>query len=99
LISAALRKIVGGVQDISRNVSAIAEWSREQAIGLNEVNNAVNSIDQGTQQNAAMVEQSTAASRSLAKDAQSLTALLSFFALDTACVLPGASDRPVRRAA
>ncbi|MDP9840410.1 methyl-accepting chemotaxis protein [Neorhizobium huautlense] len=96
---AALRKIVEGVQDISRNVSAIAESSREQAIGLNEVNNAVNSIDQGTQQNAAMVEQSTAASRSLANDAQSLTALLSFFALDTERVVQRAPDWGSRQAA
>ncbi|MEB2846707.1 HAMP domain-containing protein [Rhizobiales bacterium RZME27] len=96
---AALRKIVEGVQDISRNVSAIAESSREQAIGLNEVNNAVNSIDQGTQQNAAMVEQSTAASRSLANDAQSLTALLSFFSLDKPSAVPRAPDRASRQAA
>jgi methyl-accepting chemotaxis protein len=77
-----LRQIVEEVREIDRNVSAIVEAAREQATGLQEINTAVNTMDQGTQQNAAMVEQSTAASHSLAKEAASLNSLLKQFTLD-----------------
>jgi len=75
----ALTAIVEQVQQISTNVQAIVIGSREQATGLAEINTAVNTIDQGTQQNAAMVEESTAASHSLAQEAASLFELLSHF--------------------
>ncbi|WP_421357964.1 methyl-accepting chemotaxis protein [Agrobacterium rosae] len=75
----ALEVIVGEVQEINRHITAIVESSREQSVGLQEINTAVNTMDQGTQQNAAMVEQSTAASHSLAKEAASLNQLLSRF--------------------
>ncbi|TAX64115.1 methyl-accepting chemotaxis protein [Rhizobium leguminosarum] len=77
-----LETIVAEVQEISRHVNAIVEAAREQSTGLQEINTAVNVMDQGTQQNAAMVEQSTAASHSLAREAASLTALLAHFCLD-----------------
>ncbi len=77
----ALEVIVGEVQEINRHINAIVESSREQSVGLQEINTAVNTMDQGTQQNAAMVEQSTAASHSLAKEAASLNQLLSRFNL------------------
>ncbi len=77
----ALEVIVSEVQEINRHISAIVESSREQSVGLQEINTAVNTMDQGTQQNAAMVEQSTAASHSLAKEAASLNQLLSRFKL------------------
>jgi methyl-accepting chemotaxis protein len=76
-----LQTIVGEVQEINRHVVAIVEAAREQSTGLQEINTAVNTMDQGTQQNAAMVEQSTAASHSLAKEAASLNALLAQFNL------------------
>jgi methyl-accepting chemotaxis protein len=76
-----LENISAEVQEINRHVSAIVEAAREQSIGLQEINTAVNAMDQGTQQNAAMVEQSTAASHNLAKEAASLTAQLSQFNL------------------
>jgi methyl-accepting chemotaxis protein len=74
-----LQTIVGEVQEINRHVGAIVEAAREQSIGLQEINTAVNTMDQGTQQNAAMVEEQTAASHSLAKEAASLNQLLSQF--------------------
>ncbi|MDL2410664.1 methyl-accepting chemotaxis protein [Rhizobium calliandrae] len=76
-----LQQIVREVEDIDRNVRAIVEAAREQATGLQEINTAVNSIDQGTQQNAAMVEESTAASYSLAKEVTALNDLLGKFNL------------------
>ncbi|MEZ2130754.1 MULTISPECIES: methyl-accepting chemotaxis protein [unclassified Sinorhizobium] len=75
----ALEAIVRQVGDIDTNIAAIVTASREQATGLAEVNRAVNAIDQGTQQNAAMVEETTAASRGLAREAENLRNLLSQF--------------------
>ncbi|MBW8445873.1 MAG: HAMP domain-containing protein [Arenimonas sp.] len=75
----ALEKIVAEVQEINRNVGAIVTSAREQSTGLHEINTAVNTMDQGTQQNAAMVEEQTAASHSLAQQAASLTSLMAQF--------------------
>ncbi|EUB96843.1 methyl-accepting chemotaxis sensory transducer [Rhizobium sp. CF080] len=75
----ALEVIVVEVQEINRHIGAIVESSREQSLGLQEINTAINTMDQGTQQNAAMVEQSTAASHSLAKEATALNQLLTRF--------------------
>jgi methyl-accepting chemotaxis protein len=75
----ALTEIVSQVQNVSVNVTAIVEAAREQAIGLKEINTAVNTMDQGTQQNAALVEQSTAASNSLAREAETLFGLIGRF--------------------
>lgn len=77
----ALGVIVSEVQEINRHVHAIAEASREQSIGLQEINTAVNTMDQGTQQNAAMVEETTAASHGLANEAAALSQLMSQFTL------------------
>lgn len=75
----ALEIIVHDVKQINENVEAIVQSSREQSNGLQEINIAVNTMDQGTQQNAAMVEEQTAASHSLANEAATLSSLLSQF--------------------
>ncbi|WP_421869369.1 methyl-accepting chemotaxis protein [Pararhizobium sp.] len=80
----ALEVIVHEVDEINLRVSSIVEAAREQSIGLNDINRAVNVMDQGTQQNAAMVEESTAASHTLAAEASALTTLLSNFQLGEA---------------
>ena len=63
-------------------MNAIAIAAKEQAVGLVEVNNAINAMDQTTQQNAAMVEQSTAASMTVAAEARKLRDLVGQFRLD-----------------
>ena len=78
---AALEKIVAQVAEITGLVTEIAASAREQSTGLGEVNSAVNQMDQVTQQNAAMVEQSTAASHSLAQEAEDLARLVAKFKL------------------
>lgn len=78
----ALQTIIGDVQEISGHVLAIVEASREQSTALAEINTAVSTIDQGTQQNAAMVEETLAASVSLAGQAEQLKALLATFRLE-----------------
>jgi methyl-accepting chemotaxis protein len=57
----------------------MAAAAEQQATGIQEVNAAVGQMDQATQQNAAMVEESTAAARNLAGETKSLTDLVSFF--------------------
>jgi methyl-accepting chemotaxis protein len=78
----ALDHIERQVDDIDLDVVAIVDASREQADGLREINQAVNIIDHGTQQNASMVEESNAASHSLASEAEALFALLTRFKVD-----------------
>ncbi len=86
----ALAQIVGQVQQVNANVSAIVTGSREQSTGLKEINSAVNAMDQGTQKNAAMVEEATAASHGLAREAESLFQLVRQFNL-------GGSDANAQR--
>ncbi len=75
----ALQEIGGQVHHINSDIMAIIDASREQSLALGNINHAINEVDQGTQQNAAMVEQQTAASRSLAHESQQLFALLEQF--------------------
>ncbi|HRL07318.1 MAG TPA: methyl-accepting chemotaxis protein, partial [Brevundimonas diminuta] len=63
------------------------------ATGLQQVNTAVNQMDQVTQQNAAMVEESTAASHSLAQEADVLAASVARFRIGGA-VAPAPSSAP-----
>ena len=75
----ALSLIVDKVAQIDALISEIATSSREQATGLNEVNAAVNQMDQVTQQNAAMVEEATAAAHSLREETLVLADLIGKF--------------------
>ncbi|MCW6513036.1 methyl-accepting chemotaxis protein [Lichenifustis flavocetrariae] len=77
-----LDRIVAQVIEINGIVGAIAAGTQEQASGLAEVNIAINQMDQVTQQNAAMVEQSTAASTSLAREANELASLVGHFRVE-----------------
>lgn len=76
---AALKAIVTSVTDISTQVSEIAVSAREQSSGLAEINAAVNQLDQVTQQNAAMFEQTTAASHALTSEAEALSRAMGLF--------------------
>jgi len=74
-----LTRIVEHVAQLNQLVTGIAASAQEQASALAEVNTAINQMDQVTQQNAAMVEETTAASHSLASEAQSLAELVAQF--------------------
>jgi len=67
-----LQRIVDRVAEIDGLITDIAASAQEQATGLHQVNSAINEMDQVTQQNAAMVEQSTAASHALVQESQGL---------------------------
>lgn len=75
----ALNIIAGKVNEISTLVAEIALAAQEQSTGLGEINRAMNQMDQVTQQNAAMVEESTAASHELKREAAELTQLTARF--------------------
>lgn len=100
----ALGEIVNSVASISTRVTEIAVSSREQSVALGEINTAVNDLDQVTQQNAAMFEQTTAASHSLNSEADALVRAAERFQITKAApemtkeILKGAKDAPLRRA-
>ena len=75
----ALKHIAEQVTAINSLINEVAQASEQQSRGINEVSVAVGNLDQVTQQNAAMVEQSTAASHSLSGEAEQLQKMTSFF--------------------
>jgi methyl-accepting chemotaxis protein len=74
-----LEDILRRVSEVSGLVSEIASGATEQATGLEQINTGVNQLDQVTQQNAAVVEESTASSDSLRIEAERLVEALSGF--------------------
>ncbi len=98
----ALERIVTQVTEINGLVSEIAASAKEEALGLAQVNTAVNEMDHVTQQNAAMVEESTAASRVLADEARELSRLVARFKLSSVhaatTARPAAAAAPARAA-
>jgi methyl-accepting chemotaxis protein len=77
-----LEQIVASVKKVSDIVAEIAAASREQSSGIDQVNKAVMQMDQMTQQNAALVEQATAASQSMADQARSLNEMMVRYRVD-----------------
>ena len=94
----ALGQIVSQVAEIDGVITEIAASAGEQANGLAEVNTAINQMDQVTQQNAAMVEESTAASHALARDAEELGRLVSRFQVDAKAARPSRHPSTARSA-
>ncbi|NKN36229.1 methyl-accepting chemotaxis protein [Agrobacterium sp. a22-2] len=78
----ALHRIGEDVLRINEHVKSIVTSAREQSVGLSEINAAIGQMDQVTQQNAAMVEQTNAASHTLASDAENLGRLVGQFRID-----------------
>jgi methyl-accepting chemotaxis protein len=84
----ALGRIVTQVSQLNGLVVELAASAKEQATGLGEVNTAVNQMDQVTQQNAAMVEEATAASHGLSGEAQELARLVGQFRIGESVAPP-----------
>jgi methyl-accepting chemotaxis protein len=90
-----LGAIASKVTEIDALVASIAMSAQEQATGLNQVNTAVNQMDQVTQQNAAMVEEATAAASSLKNETVGLSSLIGRFHLDrTGAAAPARASQP-----
>ncbi|WP_162651763.1 methyl-accepting chemotaxis protein [Lentilitoribacter sp. Alg239-R112] len=77
----ALAKISEHVNEIDGQISTISQGANEQLTGIQEVNNAVSSMDQVTQQNAAMVEENTAVTQQIADEVSTLSGLIATFKL------------------
>ncbi len=77
-----LKEIVGSIRQVASIVSEIASASVQQATGIDEINSAVSQMDEVTQQNAALVEENTAAAQSLVDQARTLEGLVGFFKVD-----------------
>jgi methyl-accepting chemotaxis protein len=76
-----LGEIVAAVRKVTAIVAEIAAASREQSSGIEQVNKAVSAMDEGTQQNASLVEEAAAASESIVEQVQALNALISRYEL------------------
>ncbi|MDR3504684.1 MAG: methyl-accepting chemotaxis protein [Acidocella sp.] len=92
----ALSRIAEQVEQLNELARGIAKSAGEQAAGLGEVNEAVNQMDRVTQQNAAMVEESTAASHGLEAEARELAKLVGQFQIGGG--LPAFAPLSVRKA-
>ncbi|TFI59611.1 methyl-accepting chemotaxis protein [Sphingomonas parva] len=95
----ALGRIIGSVDEISGLVSQIALAADQQSAALAQVNTAITEMDKVTQQNAAMVEESNAAARSLTDEATGLARLVGRFNTGAPAGVPTAGARPKRQPA
>ena len=87
----ALKAITERVVQIATLMSDMANNAQEQAASLDEINVGVSQLDQVTQRNAAMVEESTNATKSLESQSQALSSLVARFT-----VKPAGADTPLR---
>ncbi len=93
----ALMRIVSSFAGIGQLVSEMASSAENQATGIAQINVAIGQMDQTTQQNAAMVEQSTAAAHSLAKEADGMAALVAKFEIGDGAPVAAAPRRAANK--
>jgi len=86
-------EVVGGIGAVAELMADIAAAAAEQSAGIGQVNQAVMHMDQGTQQNAALVEQASASAHALEQQARQLVAAVATFELDA----EGAADATAAR--
>ncbi|MCI2263329.1 methyl-accepting chemotaxis protein [Xanthomonas indica] len=80
---ATMHEIVGSVQRVTGLIGEISAASGEQSSGIEQVNRTVAQLDEVTQRNAALVEEATAAARSMEEQAGGLAAAVGVFRLDS----------------
>ena len=89
-------EVVTSVQRVADIISEIAAASAEQTTGIDQVNQAVTSMDEVTQQNAALVEEAAAAAESLLEQANQLSDVVSVFKVEGASNERRVSHSPMR---
>ncbi|ANY61041.1 chemotaxis protein [Comamonas aquatica] len=89
-----MQEIMGSIQRVGDIIGEITAAANEQSTGISQVNQAVGDIDQMTQQNAALVEQSTAAAESLKEQTHQLSDVVSQFILSNQPAALSAATRP-----
>ncbi len=77
-----MRQIVDSVSNVSDMIGNITRSSREQAVGIEQINRAILQMDQSTQENAALVEQAAAAAAALQHEAGKLSSVTDRFRVD-----------------
>jgi methyl-accepting chemotaxis protein len=95
-------EVVTSVKHVADIISEIAASSVEQSQGINQINHAMVSMDEATQQNAALVEQAAAAAESLVGQAHALTDAIGVFKLgnsNTSIAARKSTSRPIARLA
>jgi len=92
----ALHRIIDRVKSVGDAIAAIAETASQQSSGLSQVNGAIGAMDSMTQQNAAMVEETTAATQSLAREVGMLAKAFGSFQINSTGNAP--SYTPIERA-
>lgn len=93
----ALAEIVGSIGKVAGIVEEISGASQEQASGVQEINRSITSLDEMTQQNSALVEQSTAAARAMTDQSGQLAELMAFFKLNTGSAVLPSKPIPARK--
>ncbi|WP_127168390.1 methyl-accepting chemotaxis protein [Xanthomonas sp. BRIP62415] len=83
-----MAEIVSSVQRVTDIMGEISAASQEQSAGIEQVNITVTQMDETTQQNAALVEEATAAARSMEEQAVQLTEAVAVFKIDTTAMSP-----------
>jgi len=74
-----LQQIVNDVKKVGDIIAEIAAASSEQTAGIEQINQAVTSLDEMTQQNAALAEETSAASATMSDSARNMQEVMSFF--------------------
>lgn len=92
-----LSEIIAAVENVSAMIQEISTAAREQSAGIDQVNSAVAQMDEMTQQNAALVEEASAAGEAMAEQAQSMTQMMEFFDIELSAPVqpPRAHPAPV----
>ena len=85
---ATMAQVVDSIRQVNTVVAEISSASQEQSTGIAEVGTAITHMDQATQQNAALVEEATAAAQSLQQQAHSLADVVAGFKLPQSLVSP-----------
>ena len=93
-VSLSMGEIVTSVNHVSGSMKEILSASEEQTRGIAQISLAVNEMDKATQQNAAMVEQSTAASATLSEQASMLDTIVNTFKVEHEKVAPTKTKLP-----
>ena len=94
---ATLGEIVTAVKKVTDIVAEIAAASNEQSSGIEQVNKAIGQLDELTQQNAALVEQASAASQAMAEQARGLNDSMQRYQVNGAASGAATSDESARR--
>ncbi len=90
-----LSRILESINQVTTIVQGISSATQEQSSGVQEINGSITGLDEVTQQNSALVEESAASARALSDEARKLTELMGFFKSDT---MPAARQiKPTQR--